>query len=326
MTGQAIRAKKPKAKSAGGQKIAADAAAKTMNVLVVGVGGQGVIMISKVLALLCQSQGYEVKQSEVHGMAKRGGSVFSHVRFGEKIWSPTIPMGEADILVALEWAEGLRWLPYLRPDSGVFIADTQRIVPPFSCRDRKYGAALAYAKETAAEIIEKVFAGYALDAGGMAEDLGSARAANTILLGALSSSLDFTLEDWLGILGKFVPKGTEKVNEQAFIRGRQWAENVKANPAAFLEQNGPVARPAVAHTMLADDMKIRLEITEAWCKSCDICVKLCPERCLELNELQIVRLKDEDACTGCRLCEWLCPDFAIAVHREPQANGRLDAR
>ena len=81
---------------------------KTTNVMITGVGGQGVIMVSKVLAMLCQSQGYQVKQSEVHGMAKRGGAVFSHVRFGREVHSPTIPVGQADILLALEWAEGLR--------------------------------------------------------------------------------------------------------------------------------------------------------------------------------------------------------------------------
>ena len=92
------------------------------NVLIVGVGGQGVIMVSKLLAMICQRQGLEVKQSEVHGMAKRGGGVFSHVRFGPKVWSPTIPEGEADVLLAMEWAEGLRWLNYLRRDGGTFIA------------------------------------------------------------------------------------------------------------------------------------------------------------------------------------------------------------
>ena len=82
----------------------------TLNVMVVGVGGQGVLLISKALALIGQKQGFEVKQSEVHGMAKRGGVVFSHVRFGAEVWSPTIAKGEADALIALEWAEGLRWL------------------------------------------------------------------------------------------------------------------------------------------------------------------------------------------------------------------------
>ena len=91
-----------------------------VNVLIVGVGGQGVILVSKVLAALAQARGLAVKQSEVHGMAKRGGSVFSHVRFGDQVYSPTIPRGEADVLVALEWAEGLRWLPFLRPGAGIF--------------------------------------------------------------------------------------------------------------------------------------------------------------------------------------------------------------
>ena len=173
------------------------------NVLIVGVGGQGVIMVSKVLARLCQVKGFQVKQSEVHGMAKRGGGVFSHVRFGKQVWSPTIPAGEADILVALEWAEGLRWLNHLKRDRGTFIADTQQIVPPIACRNRKPGAPKAYSPETPAEIIEMVGNGFALDATRMAADLGNARAANTILLGALSTALAFTVEDWLEVLDEF---------------------------------------------------------------------------------------------------------------------------
>ncbi len=280
---------------------------RTHNVLIVGVGGQGVIMVSKVLALLCQTQGHQVKQSEVHGMAKRGGGVFSHVRFGETVWSPTIPMGEADVLIALEWAEGLRWLPYLRREGGVFIADTQQIVPPFACRNRKFGATSTYSRETPDEILSLVEAGYALDAGRMATELGNARAANTILLGALSTALDFPVDDWLDVLGQFVPKGTEEINRQAFMLGRQWIEDPSGRQAYDLPQP---AEPAPVN------VKIRLEMTDAWCKGCNICVKLCPERCLKLDQQQIARLKDPDACTGCRICEWLCPDFAIAVHRE----------
>ena len=169
--------------------VTADPAQDAFNVLIVGVGGQGVIMVSKVLALLAQSQGFEVKQSEVHGMAKRGGSVFSHVRFGRRVWSPTIPKGEVDILVALEWAEGLRWLPFLKPGAGIFICDTKRIVPPFACLNRHPGAPLRYSKETPAEVIAHVAEGYAIDATDMAEALGNERAANVILLGALSTAL-----------------------------------------------------------------------------------------------------------------------------------------
>ncbi len=290
------------------------ATAVTRNVLVVGVGGQGVIMISKVLALVCQMQGYSVKQSEVHGMAKRGGSVFSHVRYGGQVWSPTIPLGEADVLLALEWAEGLRWLPYLRPENGVFISDTQQVVPPFACRNRGIGAELGYAKETPGEIVARVGEGYALAAGRMADEIGNSRAANTILLGTLSTTFDFPLEDWRKVIAMFVPKGTEDVNLEAFEQGRTWIEEARAKPE-------PAADPAPpAAPLPSQPMEVELEITEAWCKGCDICVKLCPERCLVLDARQVARLTDPEACTGCRICEWLCPDFAIAVkHREPVA-------
>ena len=283
-----------------------DSADDAFNVLIVGVGGQGVIMVSKVLALLAQSQGFEVKQSEVHGMAKRGGSVFSHVRFGRRVWSPTIPKGEVDILVALEWAEGLRWLPFLKPGTGIFICDTKRIVPPFACLNRHPGAPLRYSKETPAEVIAHVAEGYAIDATDMAEQLGNERAANVILLGALSTALEFSTMDWERTVAEFVPKKTVAVNLEAFRRGRGWIEEAR-------NSTPPVDVPATP-TAPAVDYRIRLDINPAWCKSCDICVKLCPERCLRLNEERIVELAQPEKCTGCRLCELLCPDFAIRVH------------
>jgi indolepyruvate ferredoxin oxidoreductase beta subunit len=279
-----------------------------MNVLIVGVGGQGVIMVSKALAWLAQSKGHQVKQSEVHGMAKRGGTVFSHVRFGPQVWSPTIPKGEADILVALEWAEGLRWLPFLKPDSGIFICDTKRIVPPFACLNRRPGAPLRYSRETPAEVKAHVAEGYAIDATRMAEELGNERAANVVLIGALSTALDFPEADWEQALSQFVPKKTIAVNLDAFRLGRSWiAEARTAVPEA--------RTPAAKISMPVDSpYSVRLEITPQWCKSCDICVKLCPERCLRLSEERIVELAQPDRCTGCRLCELLCPDFAIRVH------------
>src|SRR3990172_4749544 len=147
---------KPVLTAAAQTAIVPQAQERPTNVLIVGVGGQGVIMISKVLALICERQDLDVKQSEVHGMSKRGGSVFSHLRFGAKVYSPTIPIGEADVLVALEWAEGLRWLPYLNPETGAFLADTQQLIPPFSCRSRKPGAVTNYARHTVAEVAGKV--------------------------------------------------------------------------------------------------------------------------------------------------------------------------
>ncbi len=282
------------------------AVAEPTNVLIVGVGGQGVIMVSKILARLSQLQGLQVKQSEVHGMAKRGGSVFSHIRFGEEVWSPTIPMGEADVVLGLEWAEGLRWLRYLKPGVGTFISDTKRIVPPFSCRDRSQNGRHGYAHHTVAEIVAQVPSAFAPDATGMAIELGNERVANTILLGVLSTVMDFQVETWREVLAEFVPPKTLGTNLEAFEAGRAWTKQAHQpvlEEPSFQAPSGPVLR-----------REVKLEITESWCKSCDICVKMCPERCLALDERQIVELVNPEACTGCRVCEWLCPDFAIAVH------------
>jgi len=280
---------------------------QTLNVLVVGVGGQGVIMVSKVLAQLGQSQGLQVKQSEVHGMAKRGGVVFSHVRLGREVWSPTIAQGQADVLLAMEWAEGLRWLPYLNLGHGLFIADTQRIIPPFACFDRKRGAASRYTSKSIAEVVERVPNVLAVDAAGMARKLGNERASNTVLLGILSTALDYPEQDWLDVILESVPQKTIELNRQAFCDGRDWALG------EFREI--PVDAPLPSAGMAVGD--VHLEIEPSWCKGCDICVKMCPERCLRLNANEIVELTDPQACTGCRICEMLCPDFAIAVRIDP---------
>ena len=284
--------------------------ARATNVLIVGVGGQGVIMVSKVLALLCQRRGFQVKQSEVHGMAKRGGSVFSHVRFGPQVWSPTIPRGSADILLALEWAEGMRWLEHLNARTSAFIADTQQIVPPFACLNRERGALMAYSRETPDEVVSKIHRGYALDASTMAQELGNVRAANTILLGVLSTVLDFPVSDWQEVIAMMVPPKTREVNEKAFLLGREWSQNADIPP--------PRIRPQLPEEHKTT--RSRLEITGAGCKGCDICVKMCPERCLVLNADQIAQMAKPEKCTGCRLCEWLCPDFAIKVKTEKQAE------
>lgn len=281
------------------------------NVLIVGVGGQGVIMVSKVLAVLCQEQGFEVKQSEVHGMAKRGGSVFSHVRFGEQVYSPIIPRGKVDVLVALEWAEGLRWLPYLNQRRGTFIADTQHIIPPFACRNRRRGAHSAYAAESVTEVMEQVPNSFALDAVGMATELGVPRAANTVLLGILSAALDFSAAHWKSVISQLVPPKTVEANLQAFEQGRDWALHFD-HESSKTDYAGQSTNTTCNLDNVAD--LSRVEITEAWCKGCDICVKFCPERCLLLNARQVVEMAHAERCTGCRMCEWLCPDFAITVH------------
>ena len=214
-----------------------------VNVLVVGVGGQGVILVSKVLAYLAQQRGYQVKQSEVHGMAKRGGSVFSHVRYGPEVWSPTIAQGEVDLLIALEWAEALRWLPWLRPDTGVLVCDTKRIVPPFSCLNRAPGAPLRYSRETPAEVRAHVAEAHAIDATWVAEELGNERAANVVLLGAVSATLEFPSEAWEAALVDFVPPKTVVVNVEAFRLGREWIERARGGEEA---PAAPTAAPVAA--------------------------------------------------------------------------------
>jgi indolepyruvate ferredoxin oxidoreductase beta subunit len=279
---------------------------KVTNVLIVGVGGQGVIMVSKVLALLCQRQGFEVKQSEVHGMAKRGGAVFSHVRFGKKVHSPTIPTGQADVLISLEWAEGMRWLEQLDPERGVFISDTHMIIPPFACRNRSRDQEPVYSRETPREILGKVSQGYALDAVGEAKKLGNERAANTILLGILSTAFDFAPEDWVEIISKFVPPKSVDINAEAFMYGRKWVDEATVPQNEHVCAPVPVSRPVARN---------EIELIPKWCKGCDICVRMCPEKCLELDEEQRIIIPRPNDCTGCRICEWLCPDFAIKLHK-----------
>ncbi|MBL4612649.1 MAG: 2-oxoacid:acceptor oxidoreductase family protein [Emcibacter sp.] len=293
-------------------KLDPDGRKEPINVLIVGVGGQGVIMVSKVLAQICQNLGYQVKQSEVHGMAKRGGVVFSHVRFGAQVWSPTIPMGKADVLIALEWAEGLRWMTYLRPDTGIFIADTKRIVPPFACRSRVLGADIGYSKDTPDDVREQVAEAFAIDATEMATKAGNERAANTLLLGALSTTLTFPVKEWKKTIAQMVPPKTVEVNLAVFDQGQKWIEGSRlGNPvegSAFV----PLVQPEV------NSVRTHLEITPEWCKGCDICVKMCPERCLVLNKDQVAELAEPEKCTGCHICEWLCPDFAISLNPQPQ--------
>jgi len=279
--------------------------APVRNVLIVGVGGQGVVMISQVLAQMCQRQGFEVKQSEVHGMAKRGGVVFSHVRFGAKVWAPTIPQGQANIVLALEWTEGLRWLSYLHPEHGTFIADTKRITSPFAFRNRKRGAAAAYNPEAVETIRGQLPNSLIFDATRAAEDMGNVRVANTILLGVLSSTLDFPEGEWLEVLSGFVPRTPVDLNRKAFLRGREWG--------AVAPGMESVAAEAPAGPAAGTNGQVVLDINAAWCKSCDICVKMCPERILFLNGNHVVEVTDVSACTGCRICEMLCPDFAITV-------------
>jgi indolepyruvate ferredoxin oxidoreductase, beta subunit len=182
-------------------------------------------------------------------------------------------------------------------------------VPPFACRSRRHGAPMGYARETPAEVLEKIGEGFALDATAIATGLGEPRAANTVLLGVLSTSMDVPVDDWRAVLDTLTPPKSRAINLEAFEAGRAWAEAARDDPSLRFDAGFS------AHVTHADQpqVSVRLDINAAWCKGCDICVKLCPERCLALNDLQVAYLKEPQACTGCRVCEWLCPDFAIDV-------------
>jgi indolepyruvate ferredoxin oxidoreductase beta subunit len=183
---------------------------KVTNVFIAGVGGQGILLASEILSAVALSHGLDVKKSEVHGMAQRGGSVVSHVRFGERVHSPVIAEREADLLVSFEKMEALRWIHYLAQDGTVVVND-QEIVPSGL---EQYPPRLA--EEIRARVPDVLF----LDALGLAKEAGHARAVNTVMLGAFSGYLDFPEDDWRKAIESRVPKKTIGVNLRAFELGR----------------------------------------------------------------------------------------------------------
>jgi indolepyruvate ferredoxin oxidoreductase beta subunit len=188
---------------------------KVTNILAAGVGGQGVILASDLMADAFLAAGYDVKKSEVHGMAQRGGAVSSHVRYGEKVYSPIIKMGEADYLFMTEKMEILRWLAYCNP-STVIVADDIKINPPaVNLGEMEYPRDI---EETLRNNFKKV---YIIPASAMAADLGNARAANVVLMGAFSMLLDIEEEIWLTCLLARLPDKLHDLNKKAFAAGRQ---------------------------------------------------------------------------------------------------------
>ena len=186
---------------------------ETKNVMIVGVGGQGSLLASKLLGRLLLEKGYDIKGSEVHGMSQRGGSVVTYVRFGDKVYSPVIDKGQADYIVSFELLEAARWTEYLKP-GGKIITNTQQINP----MPVIIGAA-AYPEN----LVEKMMAAGidvdALDALSLAEEAGSAKAVNIVLMGRLSKYFDFTEEEWLEAIEKSVPAKFLELNKKAFGLG-----------------------------------------------------------------------------------------------------------
>ncbi|MBR5826993.1 MAG: indolepyruvate oxidoreductase subunit beta [Clostridia bacterium] len=183
------------------------------NILIVGVGGQGTLLASKLMGKCFMNIGYDVKVSEVHGMSQRGGSVVTYVRYGEKVYSPVIEKGEADIIISFEQLESARWLPYLKK-GGVLISSTQRIDPmPVIMGKAEYPEdILAKIREKGVELVE-------LDALGLALEAGTAKCANIVLLGAAVRFLGIDKEMWVDIIKSTVPPKTIDVNLKAFELG-----------------------------------------------------------------------------------------------------------
>lgn len=183
------------------------------NILIVGVGGQGTLLASKLMGKVFTDQGFDVKVSEVHGMSQRGGSVVTYVRYGDKVHSSVIEKGEADIILAFEQLEAARWLPFLKP-GGVLIASTQRIDP----MPVIMGTA-SYPENILPAIQEKGVQVIAVDALEKAVEAGSPKATNVVLLGVAARELGLDKNLWLDALRVTVPPKTVAINEKAFVLG-----------------------------------------------------------------------------------------------------------
>lgn len=184
-----------------------------LNLLLVGVGGQGTILASKVLTDVALASGLDVKMSEIHGMAQRGGSVVTQVKMGDKIYSPLIEKGEADLILSFERLEALRWLEYLKP-GGQVIINTQIIDPvPVILGKAKYPEGIVEA------LTEKTGNVTALDALEVGEKCGNSKTSNVVMMGVLAKKLDFPKEVWLKALETRVPSSLVEVNLKAFEAG-----------------------------------------------------------------------------------------------------------
>ena len=186
---------------------------KTQNVMIVGVGGQGSLLASKLLGRLLLSKGYDIKVSEVHGMSQRGGSVVTYVRFGDKVYSPVIDKGQADYIVSFELLEAARWTEYLKP-GGKIITNTQKINPmPVIIGAAQYPDDLEAKMKDAGIDLD------ALDALTLAEQAGSSKAVNLVLMGRLSKYFDFPEEEWMQAIEASVPPKFLEMNKTAFKLG-----------------------------------------------------------------------------------------------------------
>lgn len=187
----------------------------TKNIMIVGVGGQGTLLASKLLGKLLLGKGFDVKVSEVHGMSQRGGSVVTYVRYGEKVYSPVIDKAQADVIVSFEMLEAARWAEYLKPD-GVIITNTQQVNPM-----PVITGACEYPDNLEGKIKDLGLKLDAFDALSLAEKAGNSKAVNIVLMGRLSKLFDFTEEEWLTAIEQSVPAKFLELNKKAFALGRE---------------------------------------------------------------------------------------------------------
>lgn len=191
---------------------------KVYNIAIVGVGGQGTLLTSRILGNLALDEGYDVKLSEVHGMAQRGGSVITFVRFGEQVAEPIVEAGQADLLIAFERLEAVRYANLLAED-GLLIMNDERIDPmPVVIGAAEYPEEAVDALEARAKVVR-------VKAREEARKIGNLRVFNTIILGAASLIMPFSEESWEKVIRETVPAKTVEVNLQAFRRGREFKKN-----------------------------------------------------------------------------------------------------
>ena len=184
------------------------------NIMIVGVGGQGTLLASKILGRLMTDEGYDVKVSEVHGMSQRGGSVVTYVRYGDKVYSPVIDEGEADFIVSFEQLEAARWMGYLKP-GGVIVTNTQKTDPM-----PVITGAMSYPENLIDKMREKGAKVDAVDALPLAEKAGTSKAVNLVLMGRLSRYFDFDDAVWQEAINACVPAKFLEMNRKAFALGK----------------------------------------------------------------------------------------------------------
>lgn len=184
----------------------------TKNIMIVGVGGQGTLLTSRILGGITKAAGYDVKLSEVHGMAQRGGSVVTFVRYGDNVAEPIVEEGQADVLIAFEKLEAMRYAHFLKPDGAMVIND-QRIDPITVV------TGMAQYPEGIIKALGEKYNIYTVDAMEKAKELGNSKVFNIIVLGVAAQHMDFSEEDWLTVIENTVPPKTIEINKKAFLEG-----------------------------------------------------------------------------------------------------------